>query len=297
MISSSNFPQKRPTVLTSTEKALEKTRSERCVIGIKETGPGSEYPIDIWFDSLKSAANVLSPENRELMDVIRCERPETITKLAKLTGRAASNVSRTLKTLSKHNLITTDQAQASVANVSYHDFVILLGDGEQLSNSWHGEAELALKDLAIAHVPEGSEYRAVIDQWLHALSTDCQLYCNNDVSNPEHLKVYILERLKKCCLYFNAQQFHENVFKEISLKPAQNSKVTFIDLFAGIGGMRLGMQANGATCVFSSEFDKQAQLTYKGNYGEFPFGDITKIEPGNIPCHDVLLAGFPCQPF
>jgi DNA (cytosine-5)-methyltransferase 1 len=71
----------------------------------------------------------------------------------------------------------------------------------------------------------------------------------------------------------------------------------FIDLFAGIGGFRLAMESVGGTCVFSSEWDKYAQQTYKANFGEVPAGDITKIEASNIPPHDVLCAGFPCQTF
>ena len=71
----------------------------------------------------------------------------------------------------------------------------------------------------------------------------------------------------------------------------------FIDLFAGIGGTRIGFEAAGATCVFSSEWDKFAQLTYEANHGEKPHGDITKIPSSVIPDHDILIAGFPCQPF
>jgi DNA (cytosine-5)-methyltransferase 1 len=81
------------------------------------------------------------------------------------------------------------------------------------------------------------------------------------------------------------------------LKPVKNDSFKFIDLFAGIGGVRLGFQNNKGSCVFSSEFDKGAQKTYKENHGEYPFGDITKIDEHLIPDHDVLLAGFPCQPF
>ncbi|MXV77721.1 DNA (cytosine-5-)-methyltransferase, partial [Candidatus Poribacteria bacterium] len=72
---------------------------------------------------------------------------------------------------------------------------------------------------------------------------------------------------------------------------------SFIDLFAGIGGMRIPFERLGGTCVFSSEWDKHAQKTYAHNFGETPAGDITKIHEANIPNHDLLLAGFPCQPF
>lgn len=76
------------------------------------------------------------------------------------------------------------------------------------------------------------------------------------------------------------------------------SDFRFIDLFAGIGGMRLGFEGAGGRCVFTSEWDKNAQKTYLANFpSEPPYGDITKIDPADIPEHDVLLAGFPCQPF
>jgi DNA (cytosine-5)-methyltransferase 1 len=71
----------------------------------------------------------------------------------------------------------------------------------------------------------------------------------------------------------------------------------FIDLFAGIGGFRIALEGIGAKCVFSSEWDKNSQKTYKGNFGEMPHGDITKIHESKIPRHNVLCAGFPCQAF
>lgn len=75
------------------------------------------------------------------------------------------------------------------------------------------------------------------------------------------------------------------------------STFSFIDLFAGIGGFRLALESLGGSCVFTSEWDKFAQQTYEAWYGERPSGDITKIDVRDIPDHDVLAAGFPCQPF
>ena len=71
----------------------------------------------------------------------------------------------------------------------------------------------------------------------------------------------------------------------------------FIDLFAGIGGMRIAFEKAGGRCVFSSEWNKFSQQTYETNFGEIPDGDITKIKTRDIPNHDILLGGFPCQPF
>ena len=73
--------------------------------------------------------------------------------------------------------------------------------------------------------------------------------------------------------------------------------VRFIDLFAGIGGIRIPFDEMGYKCVFSSEWDKSACVTYAANFGEYPNGDITKIDEKDIPSHDLLLAGFPCQAF
>ena len=77
----------------------------------------------------------------------------------------------------------------------------------------------------------------------------------------------------------------------------RKNSFTFIDLFAGIGGIRLAFESAGGKCVFSSEWDKYAAFTYELNHGDKPHGDITQIDAAQIPKHDVLTAGFPCQPF
>ena len=74
-------------------------------------------------------------------------------------------------------------------------------------------------------------------------------------------------------------------------------KMKFIDLFAGIGGFRYALESFGCKCVFSSEWDKYCQESYNLNFGEIPYGDITKIDEKDIPSFDILCAGFPCQPF
>lgn len=152
-------------------------------------------------------------------------------------------------------------------------------------------------DKALAHTPDGSDVQAVVDQWTHALATASSFFCNPDISNPELIRQEVIDELIKSGLYKGREDFFTKVFGDLKLKPSENPSFTFIDLFAGIGGLRLGFQQAGGACVFSSEFDKHAQATYKNNHGEHPFGDITTINPSHIPDHDVLLAGFPCQPF
>ena len=75
------------------------------------------------------------------------------------------------------------------------------------------------------------------------------------------------------------------------------NKFKFIDLFAGVGGIRIPFEELGGDCVFSSEWDKFSQQTYEANFGEIPHGDITEIDAKDIPKHDLLVGGFPCQAF
>ena len=91
------------------------------------------------------------------------------------------------------------------------------------------------------------------------------------------------------------QQLPLNFF--VPFQPPVKQEFTFIDLFAGIGGFRIPLQELNGRCVFTSEFNPHAQKSYALNFGEMPHGDITKIPVEAIPKHDVLTAGFPCQPF
>lgn len=159
------------------------------------------------------------------------------------------------------------------------------------------EVKTKLSSLASHHTPEGTDTKSVVDQWLHALANNQELYLDNTLSNKEEIRKEIRKILVGCGLKTNKRFLFELIHYNVTFKPIKKPHFSFIDLFAGIGGMRLGFQQAGGVCVFSSEFDKFATSTYKDNYGDLPFGDITKIEPSNIPYHDVLLAGFPCQPF
>ncbi|WP_286076484.1 DNA (cytosine-5-)-methyltransferase [Parabacteroides goldsteinii] len=86
-------------------------------------------------------------------------------------------------------------------------------------------------------------------------------------------------------------------FSEQNREKSGKSNYSFIDLFAGIGGMRIAFEQNGCTCLYSNEWNKYSQITYYANFGEQPEGDITQVRAETIPHHDILVAGFPCQPF
>jgi DNA (cytosine-5)-methyltransferase 1 len=84
---------------------------------------------------------------------------------------------------------------------------------------------------------------------------------------------------------------------DVPFPPPKTKKFTFIDLFCGIGGFRIAMQNIGGHCLFSSDIDPHVKIVYENNFGDLPFGDINKIDHKIIPSHDILAAGFPCQPF
>src|SRR5690554_1494939 len=127
----------------------------------------------------------------------------------------------------------------------------------------------SFKKEAISHVKRALEYK----------------FPNEDITSKvaEDALQYMLFKLKK----------------DVPFPEPEKPKFKFIDLFAGIGGFRIAMQELGGKCIFTSEWDEQAKKTYEANFGEVPFGDITKAETKRfIPDgFDVLCAGFPCQAF
>ena len=113
------------------------------------------------------------------------------------------------------------------------------------------------------------------------------------------VREFVIDALERAVDDENGYKFDLFDQKPVPLRPATPDSLPFkfIDLFAGIGGLRLGLQLAGGRCVFSCEWEKNAQKTYHRWYGDTPKGDITKVLIPDIPKHDVLAAGFPCQPF
>lgn len=108
---------------------MKNLKQSRCVIGIKGQMPDPDFPVDIWFDSLKSVANVLSKENQQLLKVIAEQQPKSVTELATLTGRAVSNVSRTLKTLGQYNLVEMQSTKNMLRpTVNHQEFLVVVNN-------------------------------------------------------------------------------------------------------------------------------------------------------------------------
>lgn len=125
---------------------------------------------------------------------------------------------------------------------------------------------------------------------------------NNTNGISQHYKTYAEEHLKQISKNLNIVEEHSPqlylpIKFDIPFPPPANPEFTFIDLFAGIGGFRIPLQELNGKCVFTSEFNYHAKRAYEINFGEVPFGDITTLDLKIIPPHDILTAGFPCQPF
>lgn len=163
---------------------------------------------------------------------------------------------------------------------------------EKISPKWlkSKDSELELINLS----------KAVITHYLHNIENGVEKHYKKDALR--YIKDYIQHEEEYGTISIVAEDAIQQLLFEVNNVPfpsPQNYKFKFIDLFAGVGGFRLAMQNLGGKCVFTSEWDKEAQRTYRANFGEVPFGDITKEEvkkyiPNNF---DVLCAGFPCQAF
>lgn len=157
----------------------------------------------------------------------------------------------------------------------------------------HGEVSesqiLTIMTHNIGNLPQTN-----VEEWQRDMYKKISDYVENDYRKivPKNDNKY------SCCVNESAIQL--DFFKDILDVPfpaPQESDIKFIDLFAGIGGIRIPFDELNCKCVFSSEWDAKACQTYFANFGVMPSGDITKIAAEEIPQHDILLAGFPCQAF
>ena len=160
--------------------------------------------------------------------------------------------------------------------------------------------EFDSKRFQIRLVEPTNHKKAVITHYLHNIQNGGSKHFKKDAL--KYLKEYVQFQEEENNLSIVAEDALQQLLIEAENVPfpaPENYTFTFIDLFAGVGGFRLAMQNLGGKCVFTSEWDEQAQKTYRANFGEVPFGDITKEETKKfIPnAFDVLCAGFPCQAF
>ncbi len=160
--------------------------------------------------------------------------------------------------------------------------------------------ELDGKRFQIRLVEPSDDRKAVLTHYLHNIHNGVSKHYKKDALKV--LKDYVEYKIEDENVSMVAEDALQQLLFEVENVPfptPDNYKFKFIDLFAGIGGFRIAMQNLGGKCVFTSEWDKDAQRTYKANFGEVPFGDITKPHiKSYIPKEfDVLCAGFPCQAF
>ena len=141
------------------------------------------------------------------------------------------------------------------------------------------------KQIKINPAKNKGEGEAYFTHYLHNIGTSASEYYKKEAA------AYSEKKVTK-----NIENY-SRIKYDVPFPGAKKPKFTFIDLFAGVGGFRIAMQKLGGKAVFSSEIDKYAKTTYELNFGEVPFGDIKKVNENNIPDHDILCAGFPCQTF
>lgn len=155
------------------------------------------------------------------------------------------------------------------------------------------------KKYQIRLVEPLDEGKAVLTHYLHNISNGVSKHYKNDALTVLKRFIEYKNEDKISILEEDALQYLLFEVENVPFPTPENYSFKFIDLFAGVGGFRMAMQNVGGKCVYTSEWDKDAKKTYRGNFGEVPFGDITKdyIKDFIPPKFDVLCAGFPCQAF
>ena len=145
--------------------------------------------------------------------------------------------------------------------------------------------------LEIDHLNGNAEGMAFLTHYLQNQTNDA------GHSYATQARAVLSESTNAIAAVSESQQLYLPIQWDVPFPPPPDPTFTFIDLFAGIGGFRIPLQELGGKCIFTSEFNPHAQRAYEKNFGEVPFGDITKLNLNIVPQHDVLCAGFPCQPF
>jgi DNA (cytosine-5)-methyltransferase 1 len=161
--------------------------------------------------------------------------------------------------------------------------------GHLKNQTWFMENELEELDAAVSHWIQSPELK--FPCLTNSMRNESFYFSHKNIISPVPDEQCVSENIEP---YQTRLNF---IFNYLPYPPPEKWNFTFIDLFAGIGGFRLAFQSAGGKTVFSSEWDKYAKQTYEANFGEYPYGDIRKIIKSEIPDHDVLCAGFPCQPF
>lgn len=160
--------------------------------------------------------------------------------------------------------------------------------------------EFDSKKFKAQNVESEDNKKAVVTHYLHNYHNGVKKHYEKEAKKYiKEIVEYKNEEENLNILYDDAEQYFLFEVENIPFPTPKDYSFEFIDLFAGIGGFRMALQNLGGKCVFTSEWDKNAKVTYKANYGETPFGDITRDSTKNsIPDNfDVLCAGFPCQAF
>jgi DNA (cytosine-5)-methyltransferase 1 len=160
-----------------------------------------------------------------------------------------------------------------------------------LNQPWICEGEMEEINASVSHWLQNPALNMPL--FTNAMRNECLSYINRSSGDQA-------EMIRANCVCEAPEPYQQRLnflFDDVPYPPPAIWDFTFIDLFAGIGGFRLAFQSAGGKCVFTSEWDKYAKQTYEANFGEFPYGDIRKVLKSEIPDHDVLCAGFPCQPF
>jgi len=165
------------------------------------------------------------------------------------------------------------------------------------SKAWLSDLELKELDASVSHWLQSPSL--TVPHFTNAMRNECAALVPHFSSThaPASRSVPSGAALRVCEPEAPYQLKLEFFCDDVPYPPPAEWDFTFIDLFAGIGGFRIAFQNVGGKCVFTSEWDKYAKQTYEANFGEYPYGDIREVVKSEIPDHDVLCAGFPCQPF